>query len=73
MQEVTTKTILKQVVCISERESVPGQFTIGESYKMDLDRAYGDADGDWYAPVYTKDGELIGTFNLKHFRTLYQI
>ena len=37
--------------------------------KIDLSDAYGDNDGDWYAPVYSMDGNRIGLLNLKHFKS----
>lgn len=60
---------MQTVICISIRESMPDQIKIGTKYKIDLTNAYGDNDGDWYAPVYSTDGERIGELNLKHFRS----
>ena len=61
---------MQTVICISIRESMPEQITEGQQYKIDTSMAYGDRDGDWYAPVYTMDGSRIGDLNLKHFSTL---
>lgn len=61
--------MMQTVVCISIRESMPDQIKVGIKYKIDLTVAYGDNDGDWYAPVYSMDGERISEMNLKHFRS----
>lgn len=58
---------MQTVICISIRESMPEQIKVGTKYKIDLSDAYGDNDGDWYAPVYSMDGDRVGLLNLKHF------
>ncbi len=60
---------MQTVICISIRESMPDQIKVDTKYKIDLTTAYSDHDGDWYAPVYSMDGERIGELNLKHFRS----
>ena len=49
---------MQTVICISIRESMPDQIKVDQKYKLDLSQAYGDRDGDWYAPTYTMDGKL---------------
>ena len=60
----------RTVVCISIRESMPEQLKVDEKYKIDLERAYGDHDGDWYVPVYDMNGTYISELKLSHFRDL---
>lgn len=60
---------MQTVICISIRESMPDQIKVDEKYKLDLSQAYGDRDGNWYAPTYTMDGKRVGDMNLKHFTT----
>ena len=55
------------VECISERESKPGQITVGENYIMDLSTVHIDRDGDAYADFYTVDHIHVGRLHLKHF------
>lgn len=63
---------MREVICVSIRESMPTQIIEGETYYLDFnsDKIYSDRDGDWYVPVYDKDRHYIGDMNLKHFRDI---
>ena len=58
----------RTVICISIRESMPEQIKVGEKYKIDLEAAYGDHEGDWFVPVYNLNDEKISDLKLSHFR-----
>ena len=60
---------MQTVICISIREFMRDQIKVGTKYKIDLINTYGDNDGDWYAPIYSMEGNRIGIMNLKHFRS----
>ena len=60
---------MQTVECISERNEL-NILKIGQQYKVDLSTAHGDTDGDWYAVFYDMNGERLGYFNLKHFKTI---
>lgn len=58
------------VQCISIRESIPTQITIGQEYVIDRLTIWIDADGDAYGTVYDNAGNRVGDMLLKHFRCL---
>jgi hypothetical protein len=47
---------------------MPEQIKVGEKYKIDLEAAYGDYEGEWYVPVYNLNDEKISDLKLSHFR-----
>lgn len=58
------------VRCISIRESVPTQITVGQEYVIDRLTIWIDTDGDAYGTVYDKSGNRVGDMLLKHFHCL---
>ena len=63
---------MKLVKCISERESMPEQIIVGNSYWMDETTKKKDLDGDEYAQIY-KDKlkqNKVGCMLCKHFVSL---
>ena len=57
------------VTCISIRETNPEQIKIGEKYQIDIARAHGDDEGNWYAPVYDMENRCIAVLLLSHFKS----
>ena len=66
------KTMMMLVECISERETMPGQITVGEKYWIDRDSIFIDQDGDAYGTVYsTSESKRIGVLKLSHFKSVH--
>jgi len=60
---------MKEVKCISVRESVPSQIDVEDIYYLDETTLYLDADGDEYAMIYGDPWKIhcIGNMLTKHF------
>lgn len=61
---------MREVICISIRESNPKQIEKGKRYLIDTHTLYSDTDGDWYVEVYDMDKNKIGGLLLNHFRDI---
>lgn len=63
---------MKQVKCINERTTFPGQLKIGATYWIDEDSVWKDVDGDEYATYYTYHRPewkyKLGQFKTSHFK-----
>ena len=58
------------VSCISVRNSLENQVSVGNSYILDRSTIWIDSDGDVYGVIYTPDMKRVGQMLLKHFKTI---
>ena len=60
---------MMKVRCLKERENTA--ILEGKTYFLDITNAFGDSDGDWYAPVYDDKGtQLASSMKLSRFERI---
>lgn len=65
---------MELVRCVSIRETMPKQITVGKKYWIDPLSEWIDCDGDTYVDVYSEEAKehKIGTLNKNHFKIIYR-
>ena len=65
---------MELVRCVSERELMPEQTTVGKKYWIDSSTIWKDIDGDEYAFVYLDEAKRheIGELKINHFEPVYR-